>query len=102
MTNDNILEIRIDDVGRLCLKPTKEKFTLVYRSAAEVHWDDNGNFLYSPKPREWSYLDWYKHIVSLIASEYLCQLQITRETNWIAIPIELKREILEFERKNVT
>jgi len=101
MTKDNILEIRIDERGRLCIKPKIEKFTFVYRFAAEVHWDNDGKFLFSPKPREWSYLDWYKHIVSLIETEYHSHLQITSDTDWVSIPVELKMEILNFDGKDV-
>jgi hypothetical protein len=57
MEIDNILEIGIDDEGRLYVKPTTTKFPMMYREAIEVHWDSNGDFLYSPKPRNWSYLD---------------------------------------------
>jgi len=52
MTIDKILEIGIDHKERLFIKPGKERFTLIYRTASEVHWDSNGLFLYSPKPRE--------------------------------------------------
>lgn len=69
---------------------------MIYRSATEVHWDIKGNFLYSPKPREWSYFDWYKHIVSTILTEYNCHLQVTIRTLWINIPENLKNEIEDF------
>ncbi len=98
MTLDDVLEIGIDDQERLYLKPEKEKFTLIYRSATEVHWDNNGAFLYSPKPREWSYLDWYKHIVSVALDEYGCKLKLTSKTNWQNIPVDLKDEIVEFDK----
>tara|TARA_R110002033_G_scaffold68520_1_gene119736 strand:+ start:376 stop:534 length:159 start_codon:yes stop_codon:yes gene_type:complete len=52
MTIDKILEIGIDDKERLFIKPEKERFTLIYRTATDVHWDNKGLFLYSPKPRE--------------------------------------------------
>ena len=48
MKTDFIKEIKIDESGRLCIFPEKEKFTLIYRSAAEVHWDNDHLFLYSP------------------------------------------------------
>ncbi len=101
MTNDNILKIWIDNDGRLCLRPAKEKFTMIYRSAAEVHWDNISDFLFSPRPREWTYLDWYKHIISTVVDEYGCRLHITVETDWLSVPNELKAGILEFERNYV-
>ena len=100
MRRDNILEISIDENGRLQFKPKKEKFALIYRSATEVHWDDKGLFLYSPRPREWTYLDWYKNIVSTIWTEYRCKLNLKNETSWTLIPEELKQSIIDFEKTN--
>lgn len=98
MNLDKILEIGIDDQERLYIKPEKERFTLIYRSATEVHWDAIGMFLYSPKPREWSYFNWYKHIVSVALDEYRFKLKLAPGTNWINIPEELKTEIVEFDK----
>jgi hypothetical protein len=95
MRTDNIVKVEIDSLDRLCIYPEKEKFTLIWRSATEVHWDDKGLFLYSPKPREWSYLDWYRQITSVISTEYNCQLLITGDTIWINISNNLQKQILE-------
>lgn len=92
MKTDNIKEIGIDDEGRLFIRPEKEQFHMIWRSATEVHWDNDG-FLYSPKPRDWSYLDWYKHIVA-IAEDYGCKLVPTARTRWSSIPDELRNEIV--------
>ena len=94
MRQDKIQEIGIDSEERLYIKPTIEKFTMIYRSTAEIHWDTTGLFLYSPKPREWSYLDWYKHIVSLIQTDCDCQLVLVEETKWINIDKNLKEQII--------
>lgn len=93
MKKDFITSIEIDNEGRLMIKPEKEKFTLIYRTASEVHWDQAKSALYSPKPREWSYLDWYKHIIRIVKEECLCGLFLTKKTNWINIPPELKSQI---------
>ncbi len=90
---DNITEIGIDDSGRLYVKPEKEKITMIYRAAMEVHWDTKYEFLYSPKPREWTYLMWYKQIISAALDEYGCKLITTPNTKWISIPDELSQEI---------
>ena len=100
MRQDSILEISIDENGRLQIRPEKEKFGLIYRSATEVHWDSKGLFLYSPRPREWTYLDWYKQIVSTIWTEYSCKLNLKNETSWTLIPKELKQSIIDFENTN--
>ena len=99
MRKDKIIEIGIDKSDRLYLKPETEKFTLIHRSAAEVHWDNKGLFLYSPKPRDWSYLDWYKYITSLIKSDCDCQLTLTEKTVWVNIDDNLKNDIKMTEQK---
>jgi hypothetical protein len=50
-----ISKVEIDGSGKLHLAPEKTKFSLIYRTATEVHWDNDKKTLYSPKPRDWSY-----------------------------------------------
>jgi len=96
MKTDNIKEVKIDEAGRLCIFPEKEEFALIYRSATEVHWDSKNSCLYSPKPREWSYFDWYTQIISVIKTEYGYSLLITDKTLWANISIGLKQKILSY------
>lgn len=96
MTTDNIIAVGIDKEGRLFIKPQTKRFTLVWRSATEVHWNDKEAYLYSPKPREWSYFDWYKHMVEVIAKNYNCKLLIVNDADWLNVPDELKSQILQF------
>lgn len=95
MTTDNIEAIGIDEIGQLFIKPEKERFVLIWRSATEVHWDDKRTCLFSPKPREWSYLDWYKHIIGVVKDECGCKLIVTSNTNWLSIPDDLQQQIIE-------
>lgn len=89
-----IKEIGIDSLERLFIKPEKEKFTMIYRSATEVHWDVTAGYLYSPKPREWSYLKWFHHITSVILTECNMILTITEDTTWSNINYTLKEQNL--------
>jgi hypothetical protein len=93
IAQDKITKVEIDDSGRLHLKPEKSKFILIYRTATEVHWDDKKMTLYSPRPRDWSYLDWYLHIIGVAKTECSVALKLTDETEWININDELKKEI---------
>ena len=52
MKPDKIVLLEIDQTGRLLIKPEKKRFTMVYRRAAEVHWDNKLNCLYSPQLRQ--------------------------------------------------
>ena len=92
MKIDNIIEIGIDNMERLYIKPEQTKFTLIYRTATEVHWDNKSLFLYSPEPKNWTYLQWYKHIIN-VAEDCNCKLIITEKTKWKNISEELKSEI---------
>ena len=92
MEVDCITEISMDEAGRLLIKPARTAFLHIWREAAEVHWDTAHKALYSPKPREWSYADWYRHILD-IAQDQGCKLLLTDATQWINIPPELHAEI---------
>lgn len=95
---DKILRVEIDDSGRLHLTPEISRFTLVYRTATGVHWDNDKKTLYSPKPREWSYLDWFLHITGVVKTECSIKLELTENTEWINIPDELKKEITKAQQ----
>ena len=100
MENDSILEIGINDKEGLYIKPSLAKFPYMYREAIEVHWDEKEKYLYGPKPRKWSYLDWYNQIQSG-ANIQSFNLLITKETKWVNIPEKLKSQIMsEFNTKN--
>ena len=94
MKTDNIIEIGINNNEGLYIKPELSKFPYMYREALEVHWDEKENYLYSPKPRKWSYLDWYNHMHDA-AKIQSYKLLITQKTNWVNIPENLKQEILQ-------
>ena len=95
MKIDQISEIGIDIEERLYIKPSIARFDLIYRTATEVHWDANGLFLFSPKPRELTYLDWYIHIVAVVNDECGYKLVLSDKTIWTNIPDELKWGILK-------
>ena len=90
---DNISEVGIDDTQRLYVRPEKQTFEYIYRAAAEVDWDNNEKYLFSPKPGEWSNFDWYRQIIIATKGEYGCQLVLTDKTQWTNIPNELKDQI---------
>lgn len=99
MQVDSILKIAIDDAGRLCVTPAAASFPQIYREAKEVHWDSEKCYLYTPKPREWSYLDWFRQIV-VTAKEQSYHLTITSATQWVNISDDLKAEITNWGLKD--
>jgi len=93
MTIDKILEIGIDNKERLFVKPQTEQFEFIYRDASGISWDNKERFLYSPKPIEWTYFDWFRQILLATKGEYGCELKVTSETKWTNISEELKNQI---------
>ncbi|NLV30080.1 MAG: hypothetical protein GXY47_02910 [Acidobacteria bacterium] len=100
MNREDIAEIGIDKAERLYVKPVSTDFNFIYRSAMEVHWNPEEKLLYSPKPREWSYFDWYKQIHSAAKDEYGIFLVITENTKWVGVTAELQSEISQFSVTN--
>jgi hypothetical protein len=88
---DPIAEVAIDEQGRLLITPTSNTYPMIYREAVEVHWDAKGRFLYFPKPREWSYLDWFKHIVDTAGD-----LVLSADTKWRNVPEDLRNDAEEW------
>ena len=94
MKSDNIAEVSIDATGRLCVTPALVKFPLIYRAAMEVYWDEQGGFLHSPIPREWSYLQWFQQIIDAARDEYGYSLFLTPITRWSGVESSIKDAIL--------
>ena len=90
---DAIAEVGIDGEGRLYLRPCSMSFDHIWRAAMEVNWDASKRWLFGPKPREWTYADWFKQIVAAAADEYGARLRVTSETAWSNIPTALRNEI---------
>lgn len=94
---DKIIEIAIDEYGRLCITPEIEKFHYIYREGMDVHWDEKKSRLHGSKLRSyegsWGYLDWYKQIIKA-ASEQGVKLNITKKTKWINISNNIKSDII--------
>ncbi|WP_400073378.1 hypothetical protein [Zobellia russellii] len=98
MCRDKILFVEIDEKGKLNIRPYSTTYPMIYRSATEVHWDKDKKTLYSPKPTDWSYLEWYLHILSVIKTECSVILELTDKTEWVNIGNELRAEITKAQQ----
>ena len=94
MTRDPVTRIEIDEEGRLHVVPRSEEFPFVWREALEVHWDSENDSLYSPSPRTWSYGQWLVNILTA-AREQGCQLDVTTETEWLNVPLNVRKQMQE-------
>jgi len=97
MTTDEIVEVRIDGDGKLLVCPKVSRFPHIYRAGMEVGWDPDSRTLFSPKPREWSHLHWFRQIVAAAVGEYGIRLVVTPQTRWTDVSDALRTEI-EAER----
>ncbi|SFT06188.1 hypothetical protein [Mucilaginibacter polytrichastri] len=102
MNTDNIIEIGINDKYQLYIKPQVKRFILIYTTATGVHWNNTECYLYAPQPREWSYADWFKHIMNVIREECDCTLTISADTIWTNIPDQLKNQITDYYPKAIS
>ena len=90
---DRVIEIGIDEEGRLYVKPSKATFPMIYREAMDVHWNSEQSYLYGAKPRKWDYLQWFQQIIKA-ASEQGCELIVSPNVTWVNISGELQQQIL--------
>lgn len=97
MRDVRITKISIDDGGRLLVFPElgpSESFEFVYRAARGAHWDTAERALYTAAPVTSTYPERFGHIVSAIASEYGCRLQLAAEVGWSNVPDDIRKAIL--------
>jgi hypothetical protein len=93
MEVDSISEIQIDSEGRLLVYPENSSFPYMYREAMEVCWYGEFRALYSPKPRKWTYPQWFTQICSAAKEQGTC-LEIRQNTRWKNVPDEVRQQIL--------
>jgi hypothetical protein len=92
-------EIRIDELGRLLVRPRTREFSHIYRSATGVHWDPQAGHLYSPTPKEWSHFAWYTQVAGAVASEYGYRLVLDVQTSWVNVPPNLEQQITRWSEE---
>lgn len=99
VTEEFVTEIEIDSEGRLLIKPAHSAFSDLYRAGAwGFRWEESTKRLVGPKPEEWLYTDWFRHIVTVIASQYGLALRLAPTATWISVSPELRQGIEDFDR----
>jgi hypothetical protein len=91
-----IEQICIEYSGSLSVTPKDAEFPYVYREAMDIQWDSDRKCLFSPIPREWTYLDWFKQIRAAAVSQGVT-LVATENTRWSNIKAELMEKFLDSE-----
>ena len=59
----------------------------------QVYWDEEQKRLLSPKPQDWTYVDWFNQIIRAAADECGTWLRLTPDTVWSDVPEELRAEM---------
>jgi len=101
LIEDEILEVGIDQGGKLYVRPRNETFdafSYVWRAGMEVNWDPVRGVLYGSKPRApehlgLSYPGWFRQILAAAEGECGVRLRLTAQTTWSDIPDALRSEI---------
>ena len=95
-----ITKLEVIDTNELSVTPIinwNNFFQFIYRTATGVKWNEKDQCFMSPIPKDWSHLDWYKNIVTSVASEMGVRLIITPKTKWLNVPNCLKEEIEKYD-----
>ncbi len=99
MKSVEVGEIKINEVGELLVKPAINPGRIcrfVYRAAIEVDWHEESQSFICPKPREWSYFDWYKQVVAAVVSELGISLKVTNGTVWVNVSPQLQEQVSSY------
>jgi hypothetical protein len=97
--------ITIQENGCLLVKPVgnpSKMFRFIYRAAMEVDWEEESQSFICPKPRKWSYFDWYRQVITAVVSEMGTLLKITENTLWQNVSTELKNQIKNYTYEKIT
>jgi hypothetical protein len=92
MRTDVIEAVGVEDDGSLWVKPATATFPYIYREAMEIHWDAERLRLYSPTPREWSHVDWFKQIRNAARIQGV-RLTLEQTTSWLNVDADLQQAI---------
>jgi hypothetical protein len=90
--------IRIDTDGKIIIKPNKMNFSFIYRAGKQVNWDEKNKYICF-KPIEWDYIKCLNHIRETIFDEYGIILIVNKDTTFIKIPDELRKNITEIYKE---
>ena len=94
MRDELIAEVTMEETGRLLLKPAETLFDDLHMAGAwGFRWDAPKRSLAIPTPREWSYRDWFEHVVTIIRQQYGVHLKVGPLTQWAAVPSTVRDEI---------
>jgi len=99
LDQEEIIQIGIDDENRLFLKTKEKTFSMIYRLAKGINWDNDRKRLISTPIKEWSKYRWYLHILNTIYKECNLELITTRKTEYINLDRKSKNQIRQNKKR---
>ncbi|HEU4950700.1 MAG TPA: hypothetical protein VFT46_02050 [Holophagaceae bacterium] len=102
MNLEQIAEIGIDSKQRLYVKPQTRSFPFIYREAMEIHWENEGEYLFAPEPPRgdlWPPERWFEQILHAARLQSV-ELVVTGSTRWINIPDALREKLMAIADPN--
>lgn len=95
--NEAIVEIGVDELERVYIKPLSRSFEQMHRAAMQIYWDNARACLHGPKINpdagKWTHIQWFQQILDAAADEYEVHLVCTPSTIWSGVPEALKAEM---------
>ena len=97
MAEEKIVEIGVDQLDRVYIKPFSRSFEQIHRAAMQVYWDSAQKCLHSPKATheagKWTHIQWFQQIIDAVADEYGVHLVYTPSTILSGVSETLYTEI---------
>lgn len=93
MNIEYIDEIEIDKDGKLHLKVRKNHYDMIYREAVGVYYNRKKRTLHSTTPTNWSYLEWFNHIVKTFNNFDNSKLVLADKVSFVNVPKSIKDSI---------
>lgn len=99
LNQEEITDIGIDEKSQLFVKPRTRKFSMVYRLAKGINWDQSQHTLHSTPIKDWSNYKWYLHILNTIYIDCGVELIPTKNTEYINLDRKSVNQIKQNKKR---
>ncbi len=88
-----VVKVLIDPAGRLLVLPQLDPgatYEHIYREATGLRWDSHHRALHAYEPKRWEPVELLQNIAATLCSAYDERLEITEDTIWEGVPLQLQ------------
>lgn len=96
MTNETVVKVVVSKDEELLLfleSVGNSDYQFIYWEAAGVYWDNNLHCFKSTPKKDWSYVEWFSHMLDLVKSIGV-ELNLSELAVWDNVPEQDKTEII--------